>query len=274
MWILSGSHPVPNSPRLGHNMGATALNPIPILTYHSLDESGSVISLPPAVFRHQIEALKEWGYVGVSLKQLLDGWCGGHLPARPVVLTFDDAFANFADHAAPLLRQVGFRATLFAVAGYCGERNDWPTQPATIPRMPLLSLADLRDLIDSGFEIGAHTMTHPVLTALSPERAEWEIAAARATLEDGLGHEVATFAYPYGRASRANRASAADHYRAACGVRLGVAHRGRDRYCLPRIDMYYYRDPRLFRLFPFRVGSAYLAVRTFGRACRAFLGTR
>lgn len=246
--------------------------PIPILTYHSLDESGSVISLAPALFRRQMEALRAWGYQGLSLKELLDAWEGGaSLPPRPVVLTFDDAFGNFADHAAPVLRRLGFRATVFAVAGYCGGRNDWPTQPPVIPRMALLSLSDLRALADQGFEVGAHTMTHPVLPALSRTEAGWEIAAARTTLEDGLGHAVTTFAYPYGQSSPAIRAAVADHYRAACGVRLAVACRSHDRYCLPRVDMYYFRDPRLLRLFPYRICSGYLAVRAFGRACRAFL---
>src|SRR5262249_37262854 len=155
----------------------TRLMPVRILTYHSLDTSGSVISISPETFQHQIEALHNWGYQGITLSQLVEAWEGkATLPPRPVVLTFDDAFGNFADHAAPVLARHGFRATLFAVAGYCGGHNDWPTQPTGVPRLPLLSWDALRDLAREGFEIGAHTLTHPRLPDLPPPEAEREVA--------------------------------------------------------------------------------------------------
>src|SRR5207244_3947528 len=130
-------------------------SPVPILMYHSLDSSSSVISIAPEHFRRQMQVLRERGFHGISLSRLLDGWEGRlPLPQRPVVITFDDAFANVAEHGAPALAELGFGATIFAVAGYCGRRNDWPTQGGGVPVLPLLTNADLRRLAEQGFEIG------------------------------------------------------------------------------------------------------------------------
>jgi peptidoglycan/xylan/chitin deacetylase (PgdA/CDA1 family) len=246
--------------------------PVPILTYHSLDESGSVISVPPAVFRRQMLALRGWGYVGIHLSALLDGWEGKRsLPSRPVVLTFDDGFANVLDQAAKVLTEVGFRATVFAVADHCGGHNDWPSQPPGVIRLPLLSWQGLRELSAAGFEVGAHTLTHPPLTQLDNTAAEREIAISRRVLEDGLGQPVSTFAYPYGLAGLRERELAARHYRAACGARLRIARRDADRRELPRLDTYYYRHPALFQLIPGKLGALYLHLRALGRSGRAAL---
>jgi peptidoglycan/xylan/chitin deacetylase (PgdA/CDA1 family) len=247
----------------------------PILTYHSLDETGSVISVSPSVFRRHMEMLASWGYAGVTVRQLIEAWDGrSTLPPRCVVLTFDDAYSNFAEVAAPILTRLGFTATIFVVAQYAGGSNTWPTQGPGIPTLPLMSWNALRDLATGGFEIGSHTMTHPDLTSLPPERARWELSASRAEIEDRLGGAVTSLAYPYGLATPANRKEVAQHYRAACSVRLGRARRNEDRLGLRRIDMYYYRNPALFRFFPTPAGTAYLALRGIGRALRAMLGAR
>jgi peptidoglycan/xylan/chitin deacetylase (PgdA/CDA1 family) len=245
---------------------------VPILTYHSLDDTGSVISLAPLVFRDQMRALKRWGFQGICLSDLFDAWEGKRvLPERPVVLTFDDGLRNVGEQAIPVLQEVGFQATLFAVAGYCGRTNDWPGQPARIPRLPLLSVAELRGLAEAGFEVGAHGVVHAPLATLTPREAERELAESKDLLQTGLGRAVSVFAYPYGSTSPALGPLVAAHYRGACGTDLGMACPSDDRYDLPRIDMHYYRARSLFRIFPTRLGQAYLRLRAFGRACRPFL---
>jgi peptidoglycan/xylan/chitin deacetylase (PgdA/CDA1 family) len=242
---------------------------VPILTYHSLDESGSVISVTPAAFRAHMEALREKGCSGIALGRLLDGWDGrATLPARPVVLTFDDAFRNFAESARPVLQSHGFGATVFAVAGRSGGSNDWPGQLARVPRLPLLSAAELRELAGAGFEIGSHGLTHAALDGLSAAEAEREVAGSKRALEDAIGRPVEVLAYPYGRAGAAVRTLAAAHYRAACGVVLASARATDHRHALPRIDAYYLRGPRLFRTLGTPLGRAYLALRAAARrAC-------
>ena len=104
---------------------------VPILTYHSLDDSGSVISTSPAVFRAQMELLARRGYRVITLRELLDAWDSAATVApNTVVLTFDDATENLLAHALPVLTALQFRATVFAVSGKLGGMNDWAGQAA------------------------------------------------------------------------------------------------------------------------------------------------
>jgi peptidoglycan/xylan/chitin deacetylase (PgdA/CDA1 family) len=242
---------------------------VPILTYHSLDDSGSVISVTPAAFRAHVRSLADRGFSGIPLGRLLDGWEGrASLPPRSVVLTFDDAFRNFAEAARPVLESHGFSATVFAVAGRAGATNDWPGQLAAVPRLPLLSAAELRELAAAGFEIGSHGLTHAALDGLSPADAEREVVGSKRALEDALGRSVEVLAYPYGRSDAFVRTLAAAHYRASCGVEMAAARPGCDRHHLPRIDVYYLRRPGLFRTLGTPVGRGYLALRAAGRRLR------
>ena len=243
---------------------------VPILTYHSLDDSGSVISVSPSAFREHMGSLRDNGFSGIALGRLLDAWEGrASLPPRPVVLTFDDAYRNFAEAARPVLEAAGFSATVFAVAGRCGGANDWPGQLAGVPRLPLLSAAELRDLSAAGFEIGSHGLTHAALDGLSAGEAEREVVGSKRALEDAIGGRVEVLAYPYGRTNAGVRGLAAVHYRASCGVEMRTARAGHDRHALPRIDVYYLRRPGLFRTLGTPLGGGYLALRGLGRRLRA-----
>jgi peptidoglycan/xylan/chitin deacetylase (PgdA/CDA1 family) len=250
----------------------TASNAVPILTYHSLDYSGAVTSVAPDDFREHMHILAERGFTGISLSALLDSWDGrGTLPPRPVVITFDDGFANVLEHAAPLLSGLGFRATIFVVSGRCGQTNDWPTQVSGAPRLPLLSWSDLGQMTAAGFEVGAHSVTHRPLTELPQSEAAKEIVESKAAIEDRLGQTVRTFAYPFGLFSRANGNVVRKHFDGACSAKLGRARPTHDRHCLPRLDVYYLRRPIFFRLFETLAGHVYLALRGAGRETRSEL---
>ena len=239
---------------------------IPILTYHSLDDSGSVVSVPPLVFRQQMEWLRDRGYAGIGLGELLDAWDdAAGCPDNRVVITFDDGFRNTLERGAPVLAALGFRATLFAVAALGRRSNDWPGQPSTIPRLPLLTPSELRALADSGFEIGAHGLTHAPLDQLSQSAAEREIHDSSRALEDVVGKPVDVFAYPHGRANSSVREQVRARYRGACSVELGFARAGDDRHWLRRIDVYYFRSLAMFEMLQTPVGKGYVALRAAGR---------
>ena len=242
---------------------------VPILTYHSLDDSGAVTSVAPRDFREQMRILAERGFTGISLSMLLDSWeSGAQLPSHPVVLTFDDGYANVLEHAAPLLNDLGFRATLFVITGRCGQSNDWPDQLSGTPRLPLLSWSALAEMAGIGFEIGAHGVTHRPLIRISRAEATREIEESKSAIEDQFGRPVQTFAYPYGLSDRATRQVVRQHFRAACGTRLDKAKPTHDRYQLPRLDVYYFRSPAVFRTFETPIGRAYLHLRAAGRELR------
>lgn len=161
--------------------------------------------------------------------------------SNSVALTFDDGFANLMDAAIPALLRQGWTATIFVVADWVGRDNSWASQPAGIPRLPLLDWHHLRDLQTQGFSIGAHSSNHPRLDQVSPAEAEAEISQSRMKIEDRLGAGVATFAWPYGAAPLHAKSKVAAQYSLAVGTRLSYLSLGDDRYELPRLDSYYLR---------------------------------
>ena len=234
-----------------------------ILTYHSLDPTGSVISIDPSLFRRHMAALAAAGVPVVPLPEVR---------RRPgsVALTFDDGFESFFEHAFPVLQEYRYPATVFVVAEYCGRLNQWPSQPAAgIPHLPLMNWSQLREIVRGGISLGAHTLTHPRMTVLAGQQAEREIAGSRACIEDRTGVAVEAFAYPYGDSNPAIRALAARHFGIACGTTLAYLDAGSDVFNLPRLDTYYLQQPFLFKALDKSYGVAYVSARRVLRAVRA-----
>lgn len=193
--------------------------------------------LSPEQFARVLDQLVERGYRGLSLAQALELQQRRLLPARAVILTFDDGCRCFADFAAPALAARGFSATLYVVSGALGATNHWDRQDGE-RREDLLDATALRRLAEAGFEIGCHGRNHRDLTALDAAGVTVlgaETAGAKAELELALGRPVSTFCYPYGCCDGAARqAVASAGFAAAVGiVDHGVAARG-DLWALPR----------------------------------------
>jgi peptidoglycan/xylan/chitin deacetylase (PgdA/CDA1 family) len=232
-----------------------------ILTYHSLDDSGSVISISPSSFRGQMGFLARSGIPVVPLAQI-------QTARESIALTFDDGFQNFIQHALPALEEYAFPATIFVVSGYCGRRNNWPGQTAgAAPDLPLLSWDELSALPPS-ISIGAHTATHPNLRHLPAERRESELRECRAEIEQRLGRSVRALAYPYGASSPKVRELAGRYFELAVGTSLRFLSARSNRLDLPRLDAYYFRGRfPLERLFS-TTGGAYVGIRNFLREVR------
>jgi peptidoglycan/xylan/chitin deacetylase (PgdA/CDA1 family) len=232
-----------------------------ILTYHSIDDSGSVISTPPSLFRRQMEFLAASGIRVTPLDRVVR-------EPGSVAITFDDGFANVASHAVPLLERYGFPATVFVVSEFCGRRNNWPSQPAgAVPILPLLGWDDLARL-PSNISIGAHTATHPDLRRLPAEECEREMCSSRDRIEQRLGKSVRWFAYPYGASSPEVRSLTARHFDLAVGTSLRFLPPQPDAVNLPRIDTYYLRETfPMERLFT-ASGACYVAMRALLRDAR------
>lgn len=243
---------------------------IPIITYHSIDESGSVISTSPGIFVRQIRYLYENGYNALTLRDFLSNIQNeGRLPPNPIVLTFDDGFQNFYRHAVPILSAVNFKATVFVVTDFCGGHNDWPGNPSDLPRSKLLSWQEIRELDKNGIEFGAHGRNHSDLTKQSPEAAKSEILGSKARLEDSLGRKVQTFAYPYGRFNSATRGLTAVNFDGACSTKLGKFGSSDDLYTMNRLDAYYLRNPRVFEMLSTTAFDSYMLIRRCLRSVRS-----
>lgn len=247
---------------------------LPILTYHSLDTSGSVISVAPQQFAEQMACLTELGFGGVSLHAAVTYRdTHGAWPEQCVVLTFDDGYANCYDAALPVLVQHGFTATVFLVSDHMGGRNNWSPLSPGLGLRPMLSWEQAAALSAAGLEIGVHTKTHRDLQRLSPDEAEDEIVGARDNIASRLGRPVESFAYPFGSVSPASLEIVQRAFRTACTTVLKRAgHEPLHR--LPRVDMYYIRSlPMLRRLLTGQL-DRYLAIRRWGRSVRRVLRVR
>jgi peptidoglycan/xylan/chitin deacetylase (PgdA/CDA1 family) len=254
---------------------------LPILMYHSLDDSGSGVSVAPALFAAQMSRLAQLGVHGITLREAVSHRAAhGRWPAAAAVLTFDDGYASVIDDALPILRRHQFAATVFMVSGHIGGSNDWAPAPAHIGRRDILTAAQARTLAEAGIEIGAHTRTHPNLQHTNAAQLEAELRGCRSDLEHCVGEPVTSFAYPFGIISHAAVQLARQVFEAACTTTLGRAGAD-DLHLLPRLDMYYIRSPQKLEQAVTGRLDRYLGVRRWGRrlrraydAARPFRGLR
>jgi peptidoglycan/xylan/chitin deacetylase (PgdA/CDA1 family) len=243
---------------------------VPILTYHSIDRSGSLISTSPEKFREQMQFLKDADFNVIPLADLVSSLREvSPLPAKSVAITFDDGLRSVYQEAFPVLQDFGFAATVFLVAEYCGRRNDWNGQLPSIPIMDVSSWDEIQEMSRGGVEFGAHTQSHPDLAALSHENAVREVLGSKATIEDYLGREVRFFAYPCGNRSQAVDTLVRKEFAAACSTELAFVNSASDVFFLPRIDMYYFSRNQLFNRLERPSVSQYLKFRRLLRFVRA-----
>jgi peptidoglycan/xylan/chitin deacetylase (PgdA/CDA1 family) len=197
---------------------------VPILLYHRIAVATSSamrrFSVGPTAFDAQLRYLKTNGFAGLTVSDFVN--FSQHrpdmLPEKPIVLTFDDAFADFYTEAAPLLSVYGFPATLYVVAGQLNGTSSWLSGDDS--RLPLLDDSQLIELQQMGIEIGAHGMTHRALDGLDNTALRNEIEQSKDRLEQCLNAPVESFAYPFGFCSdRVRRQVMAAGYSSACAVR-------------------------------------------------------
>jgi peptidoglycan/xylan/chitin deacetylase (PgdA/CDA1 family) len=192
---------------------------VQILMYHRVGNFPGRVKAHGALychlprFRAQMKLFKVLGYRVISLDEAAAGLRGdAPLPARPLVLTFDDAYVDFLENAAPVLKAHGYPATVYAVSGLVGKTSSW-VAPEGLEPASLMNAAQLRAVQDLGFTIGSHTVTHPHLAQADDARILAEARDSKAALEDILGKSVDHFCYPYGSHDiRAVNAAAAAGY--------------------------------------------------------------
>jgi peptidoglycan/xylan/chitin deacetylase (PgdA/CDA1 family) len=238
--------------------------------YHSLDDSGSVLSTAPALFHEQMRILHEQGQRVVSLAELQRALANGGPAEDLVAITFDDGFQNVYEHALPVVQRCGFPITVFLVSDYCGRPNSWPTQSPAAPRLPLLAWQQVAAMSRmDGVVFGSHTRTHPDLRRLPAHAVEEELVSSRAAIEHVVEGPVELLAYPYGGYDAGTRQMAGQHFRLACSTHLAFVGRGSDPLAVERIDTYYLSNLALFRRLLSPTGRAYVRVRRVARDFRA-----
>jgi len=204
-----------------------------ILTFHSVDDSGHILSCSISRFRHILEALEKKNIPVVSLDTLLQ--CKSN---NGVALTFDDGMQSVYTHAMPLLQAHAAVAHLFLSTSLVGKTALWPDHKLGVGSYKMLNWTELDELQKNNVIIDSHTHTHPDLTQISAEELEEECDTADTTIKQRTGRPPLYFAYPFGRHNKDAREFIRKRYRAATTTELGYL--GADNFCtLPRLDSFY-----------------------------------
>ncbi|AKQ56304.1 polysaccharide deacetylase family protein [Bordetella hinzii] len=198
---------------------------VPVLMYHHITPAGGMIAATPQVFEAQIAALARAGYQSLSAAQFAGYLAGAPVPAKSVLITFDDGYLNNWVHAHPILRRHGMRAVLFLITGLIG---DGPARPCAGQDLPLpadvdheaskrliaegradevmLRWSEVQAMIEAGtFEFHSHTHTHTrwdkvcgADVAAKRRHIAQELADSRATLIERLGGVSDHLCWPQG----------------------------------------------------------------------------
>jgi peptidoglycan/xylan/chitin deacetylase (PgdA/CDA1 family) len=182
-------------------LGAVCRRRAVVLGYHGVGVSRrrddlSFLLVSPDRFRSHIELLLEAGFRFCTFAQLARAANGGEPPAGLASVTFDDGMRNNCEVALPILAEYSIPATVYVTIGFIDGTSPW-IAPGGDGAM--MSEAQLRELVAAGWELGAHTMTHPDLSTMDYDACLQEIRESRIRLEEIADTPVETFAYPFGR---------------------------------------------------------------------------
>ena len=205
---------------------------IPTLMYHKIGDypKGSQLQklwVTEKDFRKQLQYLKDHGYTPihfVDLKRAEENTAP--LPKNPVLITFDDGYANNYELAFPHLKEMNMKGNIFLVYETIETYNVWHN-PETEASLNMLTWAQVEEMQNSGIiEFGSHTMKHRCLTKIPAEDARWELNESKKKLEEKLGREMVGFAYPYGAGAydaTVRRLAREAGYRYDFGIKQGIS---------------------------------------------------
>ncbi|MCU1308041.1 MAG: hypothetical protein JWN45_2736, partial [Acidobacteriaceae bacterium] len=181
-----------------HEFGRT----LPVLMYHHIGPlvGGTYpeLTVLPEAFEKQMQALRDVGFQPITVSEWRDWCCSGTpLPAKPVLLTFDDAYADLTQYAFPILQSLRFPALVFVVTDQIGGTNTWDeVRGAGTHR--LMTANSIREWSERGVEFLPHSHTHADLPALDTAAIARELDQSRTTIQGLTGRDPIAFAYPYG----------------------------------------------------------------------------
>lgn len=208
---------------------------IPVLFYHSLDESGSILSVGEDNFLKQIKYLVERGYSSLSISEFKECLKSGNFPKKRILITFDDGYKNNIG-AVKVLKKFNFSAVIFVATNFIGKFNDFCKED--VPRLPMLTREDILYLSKMGVEFGAHSHTHRNMTDLTGQEIASEIKESKLILQEQVGKPIDYFCYPRGKANDdISSELARQEFKIAFLSKTGVVSRNTSPYFLPRLPV-------------------------------------
>jgi len=234
-----------------------------IITFHSIDDTGSVLSFPPAHFASFLESLANSDIPICDLTSLLRSDT-----KKGVALTFDDGMRSVFNNALPVIRDLAIPAHLFLTTNAVGKSNKWQSQPDYAPSFEMLDWGEVEKLHQGGFTIESHTNSHPDMRTLSENEIEDECQIANDLIEKRLARRPEYFAYPYGYRNKLASDYIKKNYRAGVTTEFRFLGDVEDYAVLPRLDSYYLRFPWVYRRMDTSIACVYLSLRGFLRRLR------
>ena len=204
---------------------------VPVLNYHQVEEKdGNPLTLWPDQFEAQMDYLAAEGYTTITIDEMMDALENGTpLPEKPVIITFDDGYADNYEYAYPILKKHGFKATIFLIYDFTDTYPNY------------LTWDQINEMKESGLiHFESHTMTHANLAELtSTDELRHEIADSHDLLSEKLGYDMHYLAYPGGRVNEEiEEITRAAGYRGGFTVHYGLSTPEEGRYQMDRIPIF------------------------------------
>jgi peptidoglycan/xylan/chitin deacetylase (PgdA/CDA1 family)/glycosyltransferase involved in cell wall biosynthesis len=207
--------------------------------------------IAPRRFHRLMRWFRATGYKTATTAQ----WLQNDVPEKHVLLSFDDGYDDLYDELLPLVIEHHYTPVIYLVVDRIGASNVWDQKNGLRTRN-LLTLEQIREMQKYGVEFGSHTLTHPWLPSLSDAELRREVSDSKHRLEDILGVEITSFAYPTGGVDRRVRSAVADAgYKLAFTINFGL-NWWNDPLCQRRVEINDYTSVLDFA-FKLRTGYSF-----------------
>ena len=203
---------------------------VPVLNYHQInDRDENALTVHTDQFEAQMKYLAEEGYHVITPEEMIKAWENGEkLPEKPVIITFDDGYADNYRNAFPILQKYNLKATIFLISDYV----------STYPNY--LTWTQIGEMQDSGLiDFESHTLSHEQLDSTSPEETWNQLDGSKKALEWHLQKEINFLAYPCGSYDEElQQLVKKAGYKGAFTVNYGLADKSENHYILDRVPIF------------------------------------
>jgi peptidoglycan/xylan/chitin deacetylase (PgdA/CDA1 family) len=232
------SYPKAIDGRLRQSANDTAVT---VLNYHKIADDNIALAVSPPDFAKQMAYLAEEGYTTISPDDLLENQLNGKpLPEKPVLITFDDGYEDNYVNAYPILKQYGFKATIFVITDYLSQNSAY------------LTWEQAREMQAGGMTIASHTMQHKPLTELGDAELKRELEGSKAAIEYQMGAQNVYLAYPTGAYNlKVMKQVEEAGYKGAFTIKYGGVNAASSLYALERVPIFRTQDT--FANFKWRI---------------------
>jgi peptidoglycan/xylan/chitin deacetylase (PgdA/CDA1 family) len=179
---------------------------LPVVSVHGIEpDPQGRYETSTGAFDFLLSTLKSYGYQTITFADLINHLDKGKaLPAKPVIITSDDGYQNIYTYAFPILKNYGYRMTVFLITSYIGNdegsrrMNEFDFDAEGVPHRPMLTWPEVRAMSKYGIEFQSHTWSHGIITNIPIEQAQMELAQSKHDIEVNTGKPCFTVAWSHG----------------------------------------------------------------------------